>query len=130
MKNYQVDLVKYRLEKAHTKIDLAKILLENEQFEDSLSRSYYAMFSAARALLATKHLDSSKHSGVISLFNQHFVKTNFVDKRLGKILMEAKDFREEGDYGDYTKLDEIDAKKQLENAEFFIDNVEQILKIQ
>jgi uncharacterized protein (UPF0332 family) len=41
----------------------------------SFARSYYAMFTAARALLATKHLDSSKHTGVVSLFNQHFVKT-------------------------------------------------------
>ncbi|MBU1599651.1 HEPN domain-containing protein [bacterium] len=42
----------------------------------------YAIFSAARALLATKDLDSSKHSGVISLFNQHFVKTGVEQKSL------------------------------------------------
>ena len=36
------------------------------------------MFHAVRALLATKRLDSRKHSGVISLFNQHFVKPGLV----------------------------------------------------
>ena len=29
----------------------------------------HAIFTAARALLATQRLDSSKHSGVIALFN-------------------------------------------------------------
>ena len=89
-----VDLIQYRLKSSKEKLNSATILLENKQFNDSLSRSYYAMFTAARALLATKRLDSSKHSGVISLFNQHFVKTGIVAKDLGQMLMKGKDLRE------------------------------------
>jgi uncharacterized protein (UPF0332 family) len=66
-------LVFYRLESAREKLTAAKDLLENKHYKDSVSRSYYAIFTAARALLATRQLDSSKHSGVIGLFNQHFV---------------------------------------------------------
>jgi len=58
-----VDLIRYRLENSKEKLNSARILLENNQLKDSLSRSYYAMFTAARALLATKRLDSSKHAG-------------------------------------------------------------------
>jgi uncharacterized protein (UPF0332 family) len=32
----------------------AKLLLENEKFSDSISRSYYGMFHAAKALLLEK----------------------------------------------------------------------------
>jgi uncharacterized protein (UPF0332 family) len=64
-------LVLYRLESAREKLTAAKDLLENKHYKDSVSRSYYAIFTAARALLATRQLDSSKHSGVISFFNQH-----------------------------------------------------------
>ena len=79
IKSSQIDLARYRLTDAKEKLASAKILLKEKHFKDSLSRSYYAMFSAVRALLALKELDSSKHSGVISLFNQYFVKTNLVD---------------------------------------------------
>lgn len=99
--NEKRNLSLYRLEDAKEKLSSARILLENNRFKDSVSRSYYAMFSAARALLATKGLDSAKHSGVIALFNQHFVKTVLVDKTMGRILENAKDIRENSDYGDF-----------------------------
>jgi uncharacterized protein (UPF0332 family) len=97
----QIELAKYRFNDAKEKLESANILLLQNHFKDSLSRSYYAMFSAARALLALKELDSSKHSGVISLFNQHFVKTKLVDPSLGRILKKAQYSRERSDYGDY-----------------------------
>jgi len=90
------DLVRYRIENSKEKLGSAKILLENSRFKDSISRSYYAMFTAARALLATKHLDSSKHTGVVSLFNRHFVKTGIVTKDLGRMLMKGRDLRQMG----------------------------------
>ena len=67
-------LVSYRLESAREKLSAARDLLAKGHYKDSVSRSYYATFTAARALLAVKQLDSAKHSGVIALFNQHFVK--------------------------------------------------------
>ena len=72
-------LISYRLESAREKLSAAEDLLEKRHYKDSVSRSYYAIFTAARALLATKRLDSSKHSGVIALFNQHFVKRDYGD---------------------------------------------------
>lgn len=63
-------LAQYRLQKAYDHLKSAEILLYAGMYNDSLGRSYYAMFNAARALLALKQLDSKKHSGVISLFNQ------------------------------------------------------------
>ena len=77
-------LVLYRLESAREKVRAAKDLLENKHYKDSVSRSYYAIFTAARALLATRKLDSSKHSGVIALFNQHFVKNGLICKDASK----------------------------------------------
>ena len=41
------------------------------QFKDSIGRSYYAMFSAVRALLACDGVDYSKHSGVIAYFQKN-----------------------------------------------------------
>lgn len=122
-----VDLIQYRLKSSKEKLNSATILLENKQFNDSLSRSYYAMFTAARALLATKRLDSSKHSGVISLFNQHFVKTGIVAKDLGQMLMKGKDLRENGDYKDFVEVSMEEAQQQYRDAEEFIKQIEDAL---
>lgn len=91
-------LVRYRMEQAHERLRAAEALLKQALYTDSVTRSYYAMFTASRALLATKGLDSSKHSGVISLFNQHFVKTGVVEKDMGGLIADAKELREKGDY--------------------------------
>ena len=90
MKQTQIDLANYRLNDAKEKLESAKILLRENHFKDSLSRSYYSMFSAVRALLALKEADSSKHSGIISLFNQHFIKTNRIDALYGRMLRKAQ----------------------------------------
>jgi hypothetical protein len=122
------ELSKYRLETAKKRLDTAKILLEAGKYEDSVSKSYYAIFSATRALLATKSLDSAKHSGVISLFNQHFVKSGVVKKTMGRILIDAKDARERSDYDDFVIVSREEAEEQLQLAKEFVDEIENVLK--
>ncbi|MEW6482712.1 MAG: HEPN domain-containing protein [bacterium] len=121
------ELAKYRLESAKEKLVSARLLYENGQYRDSISRSYYAMLSAARALLSTKKLDSSKHSGVISLFNQHFVKTGVLNKEAGKKLASAKEMREDSDYEDFVAVSKEDAEKQIADAEGFIKEIEEVM---
>ncbi|MCK4859227.1 MAG: HEPN domain-containing protein [Candidatus Omnitrophica bacterium] len=128
MRNHRKDLVVYRISDSKEKLLSAEILFKNKQFKDSVSRSYYAMFSATRALLATKKLDSSKHSGVISLFNQHFVKKEIVSKKAGRILMDAREVREEGDYGDLIIISKKEAERQLKQAKEFIKEIEKAIK--
>ena len=122
------DLSRYRLEDSKDKLDSSKILFDNGKYKDSVSRSYYAMFSAAKALLATKSLDSAKHSGVISLFNQHFVKVGIVKKEMGRLLSEAQGVREKSDYADFVIISKEEAQKQLQSAKEFILEVEMALK--
>ena len=121
------DLVIYRIQNSKEKLGSAKILLENGKLKDSISRSYYAMFTAARALLATKHLDSSKHTGVVSLFNQHFVKEGIVAIDFGRMLMKGKDLRQDGDYKDFIEISMEEAQEQYNNAEQFIEQIEDTL---
>lgn len=119
-------LVRYRMEQAHERLKAAEVLLNQGLYTDSVTRSYYAMFTAARALLATKGMDSAKHSGVISLFNQHFVKTGVVEKDMGGLLADAKELREKGDYELYRASEEV-AKEQLDKAGQFVKAIEKVL---
>ena len=74
------DLVKYRLDSAKEKLKSAKVLLEVGQYKDSIGRSYYAIFTAIRAILAMDRIDFSKHAGVIAYFQKEYVKTGIFDK--------------------------------------------------
>lgn len=120
------ELVKYRIKDAKDRVLSAEILLRSKQYKDSVSRSYYAMFSAARALLATKGYDSAKHSGVIALFNQHFVKEGVVSSDMGRLLAQVKDVRERGDYADFIEITEEEAKEYLEAAKRFVEEINSV----
>lgn len=80
------DLAMYRLESAEERLKAARLLLERQMYADAVSRAYYAVFQAARAALATRDLDSKKHSGIIGLFNQQFVKTGILPRIMEKYL--------------------------------------------
>jgi uncharacterized protein (UPF0332 family) len=121
------DLAKYRLELAEEKLDVSVKLLDGGAWRDAASRAYYAMFHAVRALLATKRLDSQRHSGVVSLFNQHFVKPGLVSRDLGRILMTAKDFRERGDYDEFAPISAEMARTTVENASRLVREIKDIL---
>ena len=68
-----------------------------------MNRLYDAAFYAARALLATKALDSSRHSGVIALFQEHFVKTGLITTDAARALPRAFEKRQTSDYGDFSE---------------------------
>ncbi len=74
-------------------------------------------------------MDSAKHSGVISLFNRHFIKAQIVDKSCSKILARAKIYRERGDYGDFALFSKEDAEEQIKNAEIFLGEIKKYLDI-
>jgi uncharacterized protein (UPF0332 family) len=74
--NLNENLVLYRMEQSKETLEAAKALANASLSPLSIvNRSYYAMFYAVLALLATINKGSSKHSGVISLFDIHFITT-------------------------------------------------------
>lgn len=83
------NLAKYRLETAEEKLESAKILLDAKKYKDSIGRSYYAIFSAVRAVLANDKVDFSKHAGVIAYFQKEYIKTEIFDKKYSKYLQAA-----------------------------------------
>ncbi|MFH0926482.1 MAG: HEPN domain-containing protein [bacterium] len=125
----KLTLSEYRMQKAEKLIIEAYDNLQYKHFGLSINRSYYAMFTAARAVLALKEMDSSKHSGVIALFNLHIVKNNLFSKEISKYLPKVKDLREDADYGDFVEITEDDAKVQLARAREFVEEAKKSIKL-
>lgn len=112
---------------SHRAIRTGRLALSDEDFSAAVNRAYYAMFYAANALLATKGLERSKHSGVIAAFRQHFVKTGIISLSASRYFGEALDERHGADY----ELEPIDfdtATRNLNHAEEFVTLVEQYLR--
>jgi uncharacterized protein (UPF0332 family) len=62
-------------------------------------------------------MDSSKHSGVASLFNQHFIKTGIVPEVSFKAIQTLMDLRHEGDYQDFAEITAEEATGAVEATE-------------
>ena len=62
------ELMKYRLEMAEERLKSSKILLDAGSYKDSIGRSYYAMFTAVRALLAIDGQDFRNNTDYADFF--------------------------------------------------------------
>ena len=117
MPDCQKELVEYRLETAREKLHSAKILLDAGEYKDSIGRSYYAMFTSVRALLAKDGVDFSKHAGVISYFQREYIKTGKIDSRFSKYISQAFQIRNNVDYADFFIVSQEDAREQFLRAQ-------------
>ena len=120
MPDNRKELMKYRLEMAEERLHSSKVLLEAGSYKDSIGRSYYAMFTAVRALLAMEGQDFSKHAGVIAYFQKEFVKSGKVDRKYSKYISQAFQIRNNTDYADFFIVSAQDAKEQYEKAKEFL----------
>ncbi len=124
----QQRLIAGRLNKSRERLMAAKTLLQAKFYSDALSRSYYAIFFAAKAVLAIKGSEPKRHGGVVSEFNLHFVKTKIVEQEMGAILAQARVKRELGDYDDFYEATRTEAERQLHRAESFVKRMEKLVE--
>lgn len=128
MPDNRKELMCYRLNMAKEKLLSSKILLEVGCYKDSIGRSYYAMFTAVRAILAMEGLDFSKHAGVIAYFQKEYIKTGEFDKKYSKYISQAFQIRNNTDYSDFFIVSLQDANEQYEKAKEFLEAIENYLK--
>jgi len=95
-----------------------------------INRAYYAIFYAANAMLELEGLERSKHSGVLSLFRQKYVKTGLIEAEFSTIYGKAYESRNEGDYERTSFPTEADASRSVEGAQRFVERMDQFLKEQ
>lgn len=86
------------------------------------------MFHAVRSLLALSKFDSQKHSGIISYFNHHFIKTGKIEVVYSKMLTTAFKIRSDSDYKDFYIITRQDAELQLENAKKFVKRIQEFIE--
>lgn len=120
----QIRLVKAELKRAETSLKAAQILLKDGLFADSITRSYYAVFHAAKACLLERNQSPSTHKGVFALFHRELVASGFIEADYAKILKEEREERWLGDYSVEEEFDYERADFRLREAQQFVKRVQ------
>lgn len=127
LKNENIALANYRIEKAKTCLKASKILLDDECYSDSANRSYYAIFHSINAVNALDNVGFKKHSGVLSNFNLKYIKTSIIEKEFGRIANMAFEIRKDNDYTDFYVASKKEVIDQYENAAMFVNRIEKYI---
>ncbi|MBD3879100.1 MAG: HEPN domain-containing protein [Quinella sp. 1Q5] len=122
------DLTRYRLDTAQERLEVAVKLIIDGHYRISISNSYYAIFNAARALLAEEEIDFKKHSAVISYFRRKYVKTGLFDVKYSAYIGGAFDSRSDCDYEDFFIASREQAEEQYQHAVEFVEAVKVYLE--
>jgi uncharacterized protein (UPF0332 family) len=115
------------MERAYETLEDARVLANAGRWKSCVNRLYYACFYAVSAILLKQGLSSSKHTGIRSLFNLHFVKTGKVSTEMSQIFKDLFERRNESDYTDFISFEESQVLTWLSKAEIFIKTIESII---
>lgn len=123
------ELASYRLQQAEESLDEAEFLFSgNKSPRSVMNRMYYAMFYSVLALLVYEDYSSSKHSGILSYFNRHFIKKGIFDVDMGKTFNKAFELRQREDYREYAQLTTEQVKPFIGKAKNFVQSIKKYLK--
>ncbi|MEK7727515.1 MAG: HEPN domain-containing protein [candidate division KSB1 bacterium] len=114
------------LHRAQETLTEARTLKDAGLYIGTANRLYYACFYAASALLETRGLNSSKHSGIIALLNQHFVKAGLVSGDHGTFYRYLFDARQSGDYNNYPIFTAEKIAELFNSATEFVDVISRL----
>ena len=115
------------LGRAREALSDARLLADAGRLRACVNRLYFACFYAATALLISRGLTSSKHSGVRALLHQHVVRSGEVPRDLARSYDTLFDSRLEGDYQALHEFSAEDVAVWMDGAERFVTHIEGLL---
>jgi len=105
----------------------AQASIARGSFRLATSRSYYAMFYCASALLLSRGMAFSRHGAVIAAFGREFAKAGLLDRKFHQYVREAFDTRQVSDYDPIRNISQTTAQIAVQRAVEFLDATRQYL---
>ncbi|MBN2286744.1 MAG: HEPN domain-containing protein [Tissierellales bacterium] len=129
--NEQQQLFEYRLDQAVTTLAEAENMLKSGFSARSIvNRAYYSMFYMILALLLKKNIQisTSKHTGVMSIFDKEFILTGLIDRKHSRNLHKTFDRRLEFDYKEMIVPSDEEVVASVDSAREFIQTIQEFLR--
>jgi uncharacterized protein (UPF0332 family) len=128
MKLLNEEEIRKEISRSQKSLKSAKRLFEEGFLEDAISRSYYAVLHAAKAVLLSESVVVSSHEAVKRLFGMHLIKTGKIEPKYSKILSEEQDERYLADYDVAFSPEQERVEKRINDAEDFYNSMIRYLK--
>lgn len=107
----------------------AQLLMRNGFYNDSISRSYFAMYYATRALLVRDGLDFTKPKTMLVILGKDYVKAGRLEACYHKSFLQACDARSKAEYSLLNEADAGDAQWLIGQASEFVSEIKHILSL-
>jgi len=115
---------KLRLCKAHDDCDSAEFNLDKSFYDMANNRAYFCMYHAIRALMALDGENFKSKISIIWYFKKNYILTGYFDPRMAEMFEIALKSRLDSDYSDYYSATKNEARRNTDNAVFFLDSIE------
>jgi len=123
------EYVRRQLQIADEAVDDAGYLLQGNRLKAAANRAYYAVFHAVIAALADASVRLPKtHSGAISLFGRHYIRTGQLGRQFARDLQDAYNLRQQSDYEIFAELGGSQVREAVEKAKAFVAEVKRVLE--
>ena len=81
-----------------------------------------------KALFIHHGLASKRHTGMLSQFGLHFIKTGIIEDRLGGFLTRMEQLREKGDYNCFFSINEEELNTIVEPAHELVKVIAELIQ--
>ncbi len=115
------------LDGASDKFTATEVLINQEFYEEAVTRLFYGLLFCARALLLTSGKSPEDPDEIIAMFNSEFVKKGMVDKEWRTLIKDVKNMAKKADFSPTFTVSEEKMKSLMERAEVFMEQVEDII---
>ena len=105
----------------------AALCRDNGFHADAISRAYYAIMHAAKAVLERYGVIADTHDAVNRLFGQRLVMAGSIEREWGPYLGRSLRLRNQADYDVTITFTETDSTQAVERASAFINRLQALL---
>jgi uncharacterized protein (UPF0332 family) len=115
------------LTKAKKNIQAAQLLFDNQMYDESANRAYYAVFQAALAALSAAGFQTERisHEAVQAMFNGELIQRRKIyPSHLKSYRLDLQAVRNDADYK-LTFISKKVASRQIKKAKEFVERIEQ-----
>ena len=121
-------LIQSRIRQAdETLADAETLFNAHSNARSIVNRTYYAIFYAMNALLLKENISiqTSKHMGIIALFNKELIHKGKIDKKYSVVIHHQFEMRQKGDYKALVEISTDEAKESIREAKEFLDVIKE-----
>jgi len=120
-------IVTRELDKALRTFDDAVFCANEGKWEAASNRFYYALFHAMSAMLIHDGYQVKSHRGILSMFGEHYIRTEIFSRKDGSLLSDLVLMRDNADYNCFFEADEEKLQPYIEPTRLLIEKIKQYI---